>query len=110
VPSLVRLDQLDDAIERRGPAHGTALVASVVDVLRDQLRSYDPVVRVAADEFLCAMPGSAPADAHARMDAIRRAIADGHPPGAVSVGSATLTASDTLSTLVARAAANLDAP
>lgn len=109
VLALIRIDQQVAIDARQTPADRDAVIEAVVFVLRDQLRSYDPVVRVGASEFLCALPGSRAEDARERVDEIRQAAADGHPEAHVTVGLATLRPEDTLGSLVERAAANLPA-
>lgn len=101
------------AIAEPGPQSGrqpssTALVAAVVHVLRHQLRSYDPVVRVGDHEFLCGLPGTRLELARERLDDICAAVAAGRGGGVVSVGFAVLEDGDSLGSLVDRCQADLD--
>lgn len=84
-----------------------ALIESVIRSLRQNLRSYDLVVRVGDDEFVCGLSRTEPESAHERVDEIRKAVREGHPPGTIDVGFAVLDANDTLQTLVSRAHADM---
>ena len=69
--AFIDVDGLKELNDREGHAAGDALLQAVVLALRAQLRSYDPIVRVGGDEFLCGFTNT-------RLDASRRRV-DGDP-------------------------------
>lgn len=103
VLAFVDIDHLKVVNDRDGHAAGDALIRSVADACRAQLRTYDPIVRAGGDEFLCGLPATDLAAAYRRAAQIRKVIAAGQPAGSVSVGLALLRAEDDLETLIGRA-------
>jgi diguanylate cyclase (GGDEF)-like protein len=80
------------------------VVHLVAGSLLASMRSYDVVIRVSGDEFVCAM-GSVTSTAHTRLTAVKETLlASGIT---ISVGYAELTADDTPATLIDRAAADM---
>ena len=61
--------------DARGHAAGDALLQRAVRAIRGHLRSYDTIVRVGGDEFVCVMSGATIEDARQRFDAIHDALA-----------------------------------
>jgi len=57
--------------DKRGHRAGDALLEATVLVIRSHLRSYDVVIRVGGDEFVCVMSGATIEDARRRFDAIQ---------------------------------------
>ncbi|HEX8102745.1 MAG TPA: GGDEF domain-containing protein [Solirubrobacteraceae bacterium] len=95
--------------DRHGHAAGDALLQRAVRAIRTQLRSYDLIVRVGGDEFVCAMSGATLRDARRRFSAVRAALAASPEPCEVKVGFADLTPAERAEQLIARADADLPA-
>jgi diguanylate cyclase (GGDEF)-like protein len=57
VLAFVDVDGLKRVNDRSGHAAGDALLRGVTDAIRSKLRSYEPIVRVGGDEFICALSG-----------------------------------------------------
>lgn len=107
VLAFVDVDELKERNDRDGHAAGDELLLDVVASIQSELRSYDPVVRVGGDEFVCALSGADLGDARCRFDAIQVALAQAHEGASVSVGFSQLRAGDTLDALLARGDAAL---
>jgi diguanylate cyclase (GGDEF)-like protein len=93
--------------DEHGHAAGDALLQHVVREIRGHLRSYDLIVRVGGDEFLCAMSGVSIEDARRRFGVTQTALAAGPDRCKITVGFATLALQDTAAELIARADAEL---
>jgi diguanylate cyclase (GGDEF)-like protein len=103
---VVGLKAVNDA---HGHAAGDELLQRVVRAIRAHLRSYDLIVRLGGDEFLCVISGGAIEDARLRFDAVQAALA-AHPDRCeLRVGFAVLTAADSARELIGRADAELPA-
>jgi diguanylate cyclase (GGDEF)-like protein len=103
---LVGLKQVNDT---RGHAAGDALLQRVVGAIRGQLRSYDLLIRVGGDEFVCALSGATLDDARARFTAVREELTRPPEPCEIKVGLAELATGATADDLIALADANLQA-
>jgi diguanylate cyclase len=57
VLAFVDVDEFKEVNDRLGHAGGDQILRDVVGAIRSKLRSYDPVVRVGGDEFVCALSG-----------------------------------------------------
>lgn len=88
--------------DKDGHAAGDHLIQRVISTVRERLRPYDLVVRLGGDEFLCVMPDLPRVTAEQRFAGVTMSLA-APPAVAVRTGFAELTATDTSSTLVARA-------
>jgi diguanylate cyclase (GGDEF)-like protein len=107
VLAFVDVDGLKDVNDSRGHAAGDALLTDVAATIRSKLRSYDPIVRVGGDEFVCAFSDFDLDSVRRRFDEIRMAL-DGKQKGySISVGLAELRSNDTLDDLTARGDAAL---
>lgn len=104
---FVDVDQLKAINDGTGHAAGDALLVAVANALRAHTRSYEPIVRVGGDEFVCALSNVDLQTAKLRFDEIRAVLADNDGGGTISIGLAQLDASDDLETLIARADAAL---
>jgi diguanylate cyclase (GGDEF)-like protein len=103
---VVGLKAVNDA---HGHAAGDELLQRVVRAIRAHLRSYDLIVRLGGDEFLCVISGTTIADARRRFDAVQAALA-AHPDRCeLRVGFAVLTPADTAAELIQRADSELPA-
>jgi diguanylate cyclase (GGDEF)-like protein/PAS domain S-box-containing protein len=88
-----------------GHSAGDALLKRTVAVMRDHLRSYDSIVRVGGDEFVCVMSGTTVDSAHVRFGGIQ---ADAAASGlGIKFGIAVLRPGDSPSDLIERADAEL---
>jgi len=101
---VVGLKAVNDA---DGHAAGDALLQRAVDGIRGHLRSYDLIVRIGGDEFLCVMSGATIEDAEHRFNIIQTALAADSKPCEIKVGFAELEAEDSSTELIRRADAEL---
>ena len=81
----------------------TTSCATLVRVIRDHLRSYDSVVRIGGDEFLCVISGAAVPVVRNRLDSVKVTLAAERPGGEIRFGIAVLASDDTATKLIARA-------
>jgi len=100
---VIGLKAVNDA---DGHGAGDELLQRVTDAIRERLRSYDLLVRVGGDEFLCVMPDMSCAAAERRFAAVNAALG-ARPSAAVAVGYALHAAGETGAVLVDRADADL---
>ena len=101
---VVGLKAVNDAL---GHSAGDALLQRAVQTIRGHLRSYDLIVRLGGDEFLCALSGATIEDAQGRFDSIQAALANDPDPCEINVGFAALEAEDSPTDLIERADAKL---
>jgi len=92
---------LKEVNDKLGHAAGDELLKCVVAVLRAQMRSYDMIVRVGGDEFVCVMSGASTESARLRFDAIRASSLDSGC--GIKYGIAELRAEDDRAALIGRA-------
>jgi diguanylate cyclase (GGDEF)-like protein len=107
VLAFTDVDNLKQLNDSQGHAAGDALLREVVAAIQAHLRSYDPVVRVGGDEFICALGDCTLADARRRFDEIQSTMRRTQPAASISVGFAPLCPGDTLKQLIAAADAAL---
>lgn len=96
----VGLKQVND---QEGHEAGDRLLQRVTTQIAAHLRSYDLVVRLAGDEFLCAMPNMTLDGARERFSAVAGQLATAAEPAAIRTGFAQLAPDETASELMARA-------
>jgi diguanylate cyclase (GGDEF)-like protein len=101
---VVGLKRLNDS---EGHDAGDRLLRRVVAVIGEHLRPYDLIVRLAGDEFLCAMSNMTLQDARRRFSAIASALAASSEAGALRTGLAELNGAETATELIARADSQL---
>jgi diguanylate cyclase (GGDEF)-like protein len=97
---VVGLKTLNDT---EGHTAGDELLKHVIALIRDHLRSYDLIIRVGGDEFVCAMSNMRLGDARSRLSDVVRELASAPRRGAIRTGFAELTLSETAMELIARA-------
>jgi diguanylate cyclase (GGDEF)-like protein len=93
--------------DNHGHAAGDALLQRAVRGIRAHLRSYDMIVRIGGDEFLCVMSGATIDDARERFGAVHLALAGAPDPCEIKVGFAALAPEDTAAELIERADSDL---
>ena len=93
--------------ETNGHAAGDALLQRTVRAIRSHLRSYDLIVRLGEDEFLCIMSDTTIQTAWRRFDAVETALASDPDSGQIRVGFAALMPEDSAAELIERAGAEL---
>jgi diguanylate cyclase (GGDEF)-like protein len=87
--------------DTQGHGAGDELLKQVVALLKTHLRSYDLIIRLAGDEFLCAMSNITLPDARQRFRAIAAALAAAPRPAAISTGFAELAPGQPVAELIA---------
>lgn len=97
----------DQAAADHNQAAGDTLLKEVVNVIRTHLRSYDTIVRVGCDEFLCVMSGAAIGNVRRRFDSIEAALAADPGNGTIRAGIAGLSPDDSAAELIDRADASM---
>jgi diguanylate cyclase (GGDEF)-like protein len=105
---VIGLKALNDSA---GHSAGDELLERVVTHIRSHLRSYDLIIRVGGDEFVCAMSDMTLLDARQRFHDVAATLTAEPQAGAIRSGLAQLTAHDTAAQLIARADRDLlDSP
>jgi diguanylate cyclase (GGDEF)-like protein len=102
---VVGLKAINDT---HGHAAGDELLQAAVHAIRDHLRSYDLIVRLGGDEFLCVMSGATLDEAQQRLAAVQSSLAaDPDHEREIKVGFAMLEPADNAADLIERADAEL---
>lgn len=94
---VVGLKTLNDSF---GHSAGDDLLKRVVVLIKEHLRSYDLIIRLGGDEFLCAMSDTTLPNARQRFRAIADELAGAPGPGAIRTGFAELTHERTATELI----------
>jgi diguanylate cyclase (GGDEF)-like protein len=97
---VVGLKRVNDSV---GHAAGDAMLVRIVEAIKSHLRSYDLIIRLGGDEFLCVVSNMSVPDARERFDAIGAALADAPDGGQIRAGFGGLKPEDTVMDLIARA-------
>jgi len=97
---VVALETLSDTA---GPSAGDELLERVGALIAEQLRSFDLIIRLGDEEFLCAMSNMTLHDARRRFSQVGSGLAAAPDPGAIRVGFAELRRQDATAELIARA-------
>ncbi len=97
---VVGLKTINDT---EGHCAGDELLIRVVAVIKEHLRSYDLVIRLGGDEFLCAMSNMTLSSARQRFKPIAATLAAAPDAGAIRAGFAQLAPEQTSTELIARA-------
>jgi diguanylate cyclase len=96
------VDGLKKVNDGEGHAAGDALLKVIADAIRSRLRSYDTVVRVGGDEFVCALTEIDLEQAAGIFDEIQTALGEMRDPASISYGLARLRDGDSLAELMDR--------
>ena len=105
--AYVDVDGLKAVNDSLGHAAGDELLRAAATALSAQLRSYDLVVRVGGDEFVCTLSSMSTEEASRRLSLARDALIASPQSGSISFGFAELRADDDVEDLIARADAAL---
>ena len=103
VAAFVAVDDLEQVNATHGHQAGNELLAAVGGALGKSLRSYDLIIRVGGDEFLCVLSDITVEEARQRVAAVGERLAGGQAGGSISVGVAQLEPDDSPGDLIARA-------
>lgn len=101
---VVGLKALNDS---EGHDAGDRLLVRFTAIVRERLRSYDLVIRVGGDEFVCAISSMDLAETRRRFQTIGEALAGSDGGGGLRLGFAELVPGETGPELIARADADL---
>jgi diguanylate cyclase (GGDEF)-like protein len=96
------VDGLKQVNDEEGHAAGDALLMGLAEAIRSRLRSYDPVVRVGGDEFVCALSEIDAGQVGTIFHDIQDVFAKVRNGPSVSFGLATLRPDDDLAALMER--------
>ncbi len=102
VVAFIDVDGMKKLNDEKGHPAGDEHLKRVVEVLRHQLRAYDPVVRVGGDEFLCGLVATDLETARKRAEDITTAVT-AVADTSVTIGLAELKPDDSLDELISRA-------
>jgi diguanylate cyclase (GGDEF)-like protein len=89
--------------DTQGHGAGDELLQRVVALIKKHLRSYDLIIRLAGDEFLCAMSNMTLLEARQRFRSIAVALSAAPCAGAIGTGFAELAPDQPVTELIARA-------
>jgi diguanylate cyclase (GGDEF)-like protein len=89
--------------DTEGHAAGDELIKLTVALMSDRLRSYDLIIRVGGDEFVCAMSRMTMDEARSRFSDIAGALASTPQRGSIRTGFAELAPDETATEVIARA-------
>lgn len=102
VMAFVDVDGMKRINDSEGHVVGDHVLKTLVEHMRTNLRSYDPVMRYGGDEFVAGLGGMSMDEAARRFAVIDRAVRTDVRVG-ISVGIAELQPEETLESLMARA-------
>jgi diguanylate cyclase (GGDEF)-like protein/PAS domain S-box-containing protein len=102
VLAFIDVDGLKQVNDRHGHGAGDLLLREVVDAIQKHLRSYDPVVRMGGDEFVCALVDATADQVRCRFEKIQATIDSVQSGASISFGLAELRSEDSLQELIAR--------
>ncbi len=89
--------------DTEGHGVGDELLKRAVALIKKHLRSYDLIIRLGGDEFLCAMSNTTLPDARQRFSTIAASVAASAETRAIRTGFAELGAEETAAELIAHA-------
>lgn len=107
VAAYVDVDGLKAVNDQHGHHAGDRLLQDVVEALRRDMRSYDLLVRLGGDEFLCVMPGLTTEQARHRFEHLETGLSSGPTLRSLSFGLSELRDGEGPMGLVDRADQNL---
>jgi diguanylate cyclase (GGDEF)-like protein len=101
--AYIDIDGLKEVNDRQGHAAGDELLREVVEGLKRHMRSYDLVVRLGGDEFLCVLPSVSVVEAQRRLDELSGELALEPLGGSISIGLCELQDGERAEDLIERA-------
>jgi diguanylate cyclase (GGDEF)-like protein len=107
VAAYVDVDGLKAVNDTHGHSAGDELLRHVAESLRHRMRTYDLLVRLGGDEFLCALPGVSVDEVQRRFHDLESALPAGSTLGSVSIGLSELRDGENAQELINRADRNL---
>jgi len=107
VAAYVDVDGLKAVNDTHGHSAGDELLRAVAESLRHRMRSYDLLVRLGGDEFLCVLPGVSVDEVRRRFHNLELELPAGSRLGSVSIGLSELRDGENAQELVNRADRNL---
>jgi diguanylate cyclase (GGDEF)-like protein len=105
--AFVDVDGLKEVNDQDGHIAGDRLLCDLVDAIRANVRSYEPIIRLGGDEFAFAVTGIDAAGMGERCAVVRADLARRPSCGRVTIGVAELKPDDDLEDLLERADAAL---
>ena len=103
VVAFIDVDGLKRINDEQGHASGDAVLRTLGEALRNNMRIYDVALRYGGDEVVCVLPGFAIEEAATRFDALQAELATGSVPVSVSVGLVEWRPGETSDAVLARA-------
>jgi diguanylate cyclase (GGDEF)-like protein len=103
----IDVDGLKAVNDKHGHHAGDELLREVAEGLRRHMRSYDLLVRVGGDEFLCVLPGVTADEARRRFEQLSCELFAGPAMSSISVGLGELRDGDGVQDLIDRAGQDL---
>jgi diguanylate cyclase (GGDEF)-like protein len=107
VAAYVDVDGLKAVNDTHGHSAGDELLRAVAESLRHRMRTYDLLVRLGGDEFLCVLPGVSVDEVRRRFDDLGSELPAGPTLGSVSIGLSELRDGENAQELINRADRNL---
>ena len=101
--AFVDVDDLKTVNDEQGHAAGDQVLRDVAAGLASRMRSYDLVVRLGGDEFLCVLPGATQAETQRRFEGLAFELDEGPALRSMSFGVSQLRDGDSLGDLIDRA-------
>ncbi|HYN50328.1 MAG TPA: GGDEF domain-containing protein [Thermoleophilaceae bacterium] len=107
VAAYVDVDGLKAVNDTHGHSAGDELLRDVAESLRHRMRTYDLLVRLGGDEFLCVLPGVSVDEVRRRFHDLESELPAGSTLGSVSIGLSELRDGENAQELINRADRNL---
>jgi diguanylate cyclase (GGDEF)-like protein len=101
--AFVDVDDLKTVNDEQGHAAGDQVLRDVAAGLASRMRSYDLVIRLGGDEFLCVLPGVTQGETQRRFEGLAIELDEGPALRSMSFGVSQLRDGDSLGDLIDRA-------